>query len=75
MPIFEFERISTGERHELFISYDEKLVVLKDTDLKEVFGFPAIVSGVQITNKTDSGWRDVLKKVKKANIDNIMNGH
>lgn len=49
--------------------------LVKDPDIEQVIGAPAIVSGVSIKNKTDHGWRDVLKKVKKANIDNVINGH
>lgn len=66
MPLYEFERISTGERHELFVSYDEKLNILKDPDMKEVLGFPGIIGGR--AQRPDSGFRDVLKTIRKNNI-------
>ena len=66
MPLYEFERISTGERHELFVSYDEKLNILKDPDMKEILGFPGIISGR--SQRPDSGFRDVLKTIRKNNI-------
>lgn len=73
MPIYEFRRVSTGEIFEEFMSISARDEKLKDPDIEPVMGAPAIVSGVSIRNKTDHGWRDVLKKVKKANIDNNIN--
>lgn len=75
MPLYDLRRVSTGEVWEEFLSFSALDERLKDSDIEQCVSMAAIVSGVQITNKTDMGWRDVLKKVKKANIDNIMNGH
>lgn len=75
MPMYDLRKISTGEVWEEFLSFSAMAERVKDPDIEQVIGMPAIVSGVSITNKTDHGWRDVLKKVKKANIDNSINGH
>lgn len=67
MPIYEFESISTGEREEQFMTYDAKLEYLeKNKDMKEVFSFPGIISGRE--SRPDSGFRDVLKTIRKNNI-------
>lgn len=67
MPLYEFESISTGERQEQFMTYDAKLEFLeKNKDLKEVIGFPGIIGGR--AQRPDSGFRDVLKTIRKNNI-------
>ena len=73
--MYDIRRISTGEVWEEFLSFSALEEKLKDPDLEQCVCAPALVSGVSIRNKTDHGWRDVLKKVKKANIDNTINGH
>lgn len=73
MPLYEFRRISTGETWEEMASFSKREEILQDPDIEQVIAAPNLVSGVSIRNKTDHGWRDVLKKVKKANIDNNIN--
>lgn len=70
MPLYQLRRISTGEVFEEFMSYDEKKKVELDPDIEWVVGAPAIVSGVN--NKPDSGFREKLQQIKKANIGSTV---
>lgn len=73
MPLYKFKKKSTNEVFEEFMSISKMEEKIKNSDIELIIGAPAIVSGVSVTNKFDSGWKDVLKKIKKANINSNIN--
>ena len=64
MPSYSFKKISSGEEWEQFMSISAMESLMENKDIQQILSFPAIISGVD--RKPDSGFRDVLKRVKKA---------
>lgn len=68
MPTYSFENIETGDTMTTFCTWEEAQEVIKDGRYKMLVSAPAIVSGTgSTTGKIDSGFNDVLTRVKKAN--------
>lgn len=68
MPTYTLSRKSTGEQWDEFCSYDELNKILEqDEDIVRQLSTPLIVSGVGgVLSKTDDGWKDKLKEIKKT---------
>ena len=68
MPTYTLSRKSTGEQWDEFCSYDELNKILEqDEDIVRQLSTPLIVSGVGgVLSKTDDGWKDRLKEIKKT---------
>lgn len=69
MPQYTMVNKETGEEKHVILSVSEREKWLDDNpDWKQSLTTPRIVSGVGTTvvSKTDDGWKDVLKKVKKG---------
>lgn len=68
MPIYEFRNKTTGEQWEEFLSFSAREELLKDTNIEQVVGAPAIVSGIGgVTHKNDSGFGDMMSRIAAAN--------
>ena len=68
MPTYSFEHIETSDTMTTFCTWEEAQEVIKDGRYKMLVSAPAIVSGTgSTTGKIDSGFNDVLTRVKKAN--------
>ena len=66
MPTYTFKNIESGVEEDIFITSDELDSYIKDNpQLQQVFKFPGIVSDSG-QHKPDSGFRDVLKRIKNA---------
>jgi|TARA_R100000541_G_scaffold49960_1_gene57143 hypothetical protein len=68
MPSYTLRNIKTKEERDVFCSYTELLEILKeDPTLVQKLTTPKIVSGVgSLLSKTDDGWKDHLKEIKKG---------
>lgn len=75
MPKYTFENTQTGEVHEDFMSISSMETYLQENPhIKQVIGAPLIVSGVSAgRNKPDSGFRDILKTIKKRHPRSTVN--
>ena len=68
MPTYSFQHIETGDTMTTFCTWEEAQEFIKDGIYKMLVSAPAIVSGTgSTTGKIDSGFNDVLTRVKKAN--------
>ena len=68
MPSYTLRNIKTKEERDVFCSYTELLVILEeDPSLVQKLTTPKILSGVgSLLSKTDDGWKDHLKEIKKG---------
>ena len=67
MPIYTFRDTNTKEEFDIMMSYkDLDAYAEANPEHERVFSAPAIVSGVSITGKMDSGFKDVLSKISDA---------
>ena len=75
MPKYTFENTETGEVHGDFMSISAMESYLADnTHIRQVLSDPPIVSGVVSSkNKPDSGFRDILKTIKKRHPRSTVN--
>ena len=75
MPKYVFENTKTGEVYEDFMTISSMEELLeKNPHIRQIPGAPQIVSGVSSgRNKPDSGFRDLLKTIKKANPGSTVN--
>ena len=68
MPSYTLRNIKTKEERDVFCSYTELQEILNDDpQLVQKLTTPKIVSGVgSLLSKTDDGWKDHLKEIKKG---------
>ena len=68
MPSYTLRDIKTKKERDVFCSYTELQEILKDDpQLVQKLTTPKIVSGVgSLLSKTDDGWKDHLKEIKKG---------
>lgn len=72
MPSYTFKNLDSGEIFESNLSLSEREELLKDPNIEQMItSAPGLISGVSL--KPDSGFRDVLKKIKKNNIRSNIN--
>ena len=66
MPIYTIEDTKTGKTYNVNVKWTElQKLLVQEPHLKKVVTAPMIVGGVG-GFKTDSGWKDLLKTVKKG---------
>ena len=66
MPIYTIEDTKTGKTYDVNVKWTElQKLLVQEAHLKKVVTAPMIVGGVG-GFKTDSGWKDLLKTVKKG---------
>ena len=68
MPSYTLRNIKTKKEQDVFCSWTELQELLKeDNNLIQKLAVPKIVSGVgSLLSKTDDGWKDNLKEIKKG---------
>jgi hypothetical protein len=74
VPIYQFENLETNQIEDHMMSYtkyDE--FVENNKHLRRIFNAPSFISGID--NRPDSGFREVLKNIKKNNIGSDINTH
>ena len=66
MPIYTIEDTKTGKTYDVNVKWTElQKLLVQEPHVKKVVTAPMIVGGVG-GFKTDSGWKDLLKTVKKG---------
>ncbi len=75
MPSYTIENTQTGEVTTEIMSWDAlEQHLAANPHLKQIIGAPPIVSGVSSgKNKPDSGFRDILKTIKKRHPRSTVN--
>lgn len=74
MPLYVIRNTETDELHEELCSWDRLQSFLKDnpTFVLEPAA-PAIISGASGRMRTDDGFKDVLREIKKRNPGSTVN--
>ena len=75
MPIYSFRNKNTDEEIDVYCKFEEVEEILKELGDDWVRSFRInIVSGVgSVLSKTDEGWKDRLRAIKKANPGSTIN--
>lgn len=67
MPLYTIKNTKTDEETNAFMSYEELQDLLKEGSFVQIIKPIKIVQGVGgVLSKTDDGWKEVLKKIKKG---------
>lgn len=74
MPTYSFKDTATNEVFDIMMSIsDLDAYKQQHPDHERYFdGTPSIVSGVSVTGKLDSGFRDVLSRISEAHPDSVL---
>jgi len=73
MPTYEFENTKTGEQFEDMMTISEKEDYLKkNPHIHQIYTRLNIVSGVNTSNKTDSGWKENLSRIAEAHPNSAL---
>ncbi len=74
MPTYLFKNKTTGEETEMFLSISERDVFLKENpDMEQLINGAPMIGYSTVTQKPDSGFRDVLKEIKKKHRRSTIN--
>ena len=67
MPTYTLKNTKTNETYDVFCKYSELQELLKIDGVEQVLSTPLIVTGVgSLLSKTDDGFKDRLKEIKKS---------
>lgn len=67
VPLYTIRDKNDKEEYNVFISYEELKSLLEEGNIEHVYKPIKIVQGVGgVLSKTDDGWKEVLKKIKKG---------
>lgn len=67
MPVYTVINKTTQERKEVFCSWSELEEIVKDKNLVQELAIPKIVHDTgSLLSRTDNGWKDHLKEIKKG---------
>jgi len=68
MPTYNFLNTETGEEFQMFLKMDElDQYKLDNPNIQQMPSSPALVSGTGMAvSRTDEGWKDTLRSIKKA---------
>ena len=73
MPFYSFRDKNTNEEFDVMMSYkDLEAYAEAHPDHERVYYAPAIVSGVSLTGKLDSGFKDVLSRISDAHPESPL---
>lgn len=73
MPIYTFRDKNTKEEFDVIMSYTELGAYAEaNPEHERVYHAPAIVSGVSLTGKLDSGFKDVLSRISDAHPESPL---
>ncbi len=70
MPLYDFKCPECGIETECFLTLDQKenhppVCTICDKEMNPIITKMTIVSGVNLSNKLDEGFKDVMREVKK----------
>lgn len=73
MPTYDFLNTNTNKMEELFMSISEMEEYIKENPHIQIApAAPAIVSGVNIEQKMDTGWKETLQKISEAHPNSAL---
>lgn len=73
MPTYDFLNTNTNKMEELFMSISEMEQYVKENPHIQIApAAPAIVSGVNIEQKMDTGWKETLQKISEAHPNSAL---
>ena len=73
MPTYDFLNTNTNKMEELFMSISEMEEYVKENPHIQIApAAPAIVSGVDIEQKMDTGWKETLQKISEAHPNSAL---
>ena len=73
MPTYDFLNTNTNKIEELFMSISEMEEYAKENPHNQIApAAPAIVSGVNIEQKMDTGWKETLQKISEAHPNSAL---
>ena len=73
MPTYDFLNTNTNKMEELFMSISEMEEYVKENPHIQIApAAPAIVSGVNIEQKMDTGWKETLQKISEAHPNSAL---
>lgn len=73
MPTYDFLNTNTNKMEELFMSISEMEEYVKENPHIQIApAAPAIISGVNIEQKMDTGWKETLQKISEAHPNSAL---
>ena len=73
MSTYDFLNTNTNKMEELFMSISEMEEYVKENPHIQIApAAPAIVSGVNIEQKMDTGWKETLQKISEAHPNSAL---
>jgi len=73
LPTYDFLNTNTNKMEELFMSISEMEEYIKENPHIQIApAAPAIVSGVNIEQKMDTGWKETLQKISEAHPNSAL---
>jgi hypothetical protein len=73
LPTYDFLNTNTNKMEELFMSISEMEEYVKENPHIQIApAAPAIVSGVNIEQKMDTGWKETLQKISEAHPNSAL---
>ena len=73
MPTYDFLNTNTNKMEELFMSISEMEEYVKENPHIQIApAAPAIVSGVNIEQKMDTGWKETLQKISESHPNSAL---
>lgn len=70
MPLYTFKNLDSGEVYEDIVPFSGLDEYCVERGVERLISAPMIVSGINA--KPDAGFRDVLKRIKKANVGSTI---
>jgi predicted nucleic acid-binding Zn ribbon protein len=77
MPVYTFRDVTTDEVFDVMMSIKDLDLYKQQHPTHERYfdSVPAIVSGVAVTGKVDSGFKEVLSRISEAHPDSELASH
>jgi hypothetical protein len=73
LPTYDFLNTNTNKMEELFMSISEMEEYVKENPHIQIApAAPAIISGVNIEQKMDTGWKETLQKISEAHPNSAL---
>jgi hypothetical protein len=73
LPTYDFLNTNTNKMEELFMSISEMEEYVKENPHIQIApAAPAIISGVNIEQKMDTGWKETLQKISESHPNSAL---
>jgi len=73
MPLYTFYNTNTGDYFDEIMSFDVRQKFLENNKhIESCLAAPSIVSGVSLTDKVPSGFKEVLSKISEQNPNTAL---